>query len=107
MLPHPSKRYRLYIDETGTQTLKQTGIDRYLCLMGVVVRQDTHDKVLTPRLQGIKSDLFGHSATSPARGFRKTSTAGRAGAESAWGWSGTAGPEGIGQELRASTRTPP
>lgn len=62
---HPSRRYRLYIDETGTQTLKQTRIDRYLCLMGLVMRRDTHDQVLTPRLQGIKVDLFGHSAASP------------------------------------------
>lgn len=65
MFVHPSKRYRLYIDETGTQTLKQTGIDRYLCLMAVVMRVDIHDKVLTPRLQDIKTDLFGHSPTSP------------------------------------------
>jgi hypothetical protein len=56
----PNKRYRLYIDETGTDSMKSTEIDRHLALMGVVLRQDTHDNGLHPRLEAIKTDLFGH-----------------------------------------------
>jgi len=33
--------------------------------MGVFMRRDTHDQLLTPRIIGIKSDLFGHNDFSP------------------------------------------
>lgn len=65
MFVHPSRRYRLYIDETGTQTLKQAHLDRFLCLMGVVMLQETHDGPVTEALYQIKADLFGHSAATP------------------------------------------
>ena len=65
MLVHPSQRYRLYIDETGTQTLKRGHYDRFLCLMGVVMLRSTHDGPATNGLYQIKADLFGHSPATP------------------------------------------
>ena len=56
----PKRRYRLYIDETGTDSMKSTKIDRHLALMGIVFRQDVHDNAVHPRLEKIKEDLFGH-----------------------------------------------
>jgi hypothetical protein len=64
MLIHPSQRYRLYIDETGIQSIKAAN-DRYLCLMGIIMRGDVHDKVATPRLRQIKEDIFGHTDDTP------------------------------------------
>jgi hypothetical protein len=65
MFVHSSKRYRLYIDETGTQTLKTAHEDRFLCLMGVIMLQQTHDDTFSPLFRQLKSDLFGHSADNP------------------------------------------
>ncbi|WP_288759183.1 DUF3800 domain-containing protein [uncultured Brevundimonas sp.] len=65
MFPHPSERFRLYIDETGIQSLKSASGDPYLCLFGVIMRRRTHDGPLTERLYHIKHDLFGHSADAP------------------------------------------
>lgn len=64
MFVHPTQRFRLYIDETGTQTLKRGHYDRFLCLLGVIMRQSTHDGLATDALRQIKTDLFGHSAAS-------------------------------------------
>jgi hypothetical protein len=65
MFVHPSKRYRLYIDETGTQTLKKAHLDRFLCLMGIVMLQETHDKAFTASVTKIKAEMFGHCEDSP------------------------------------------
>ncbi|HWW11581.1 MAG TPA: DUF3800 domain-containing protein [Brevundimonas sp.] len=65
MLPHPTQRYRLYIDETGIQSLKTAQTDRYLCLMGIIMRRDVHDGAVTDRLKQIKQDIFGHDEDTP------------------------------------------
>ena len=65
MFVHPSQRYRLYIDETGTQTLKKAHNDRFLCLMGVIMLQKTHDDKFSPAVSALKTNLFGHSVDSP------------------------------------------
>ncbi|MDO9486763.1 MAG: DUF3800 domain-containing protein [Sphingomonadaceae bacterium] len=65
MFVHSTKRYRLYIDETGTQTLKKAHHDRFLCLMGIIMLQSTHDTKFTDALCAIKTDLFGHSSENP------------------------------------------
>ena len=59
---HPSSRYRLYFDETGTGDLKAHRKDqnqRYLSLTGVVIRQDNHDAVATKHLDDLKLNVFG------------------------------------------------
>lgn len=65
MFVHPSRRYRLYIDETGTQTLKKAHEDRFLCLLGVVMLQQTHDTAFTQTFRQMKTDVFGHSEDQP------------------------------------------
>lgn len=65
MLPHPSERYRLFIDETGIQSLKNVHNDPYLCLMGIIVKRGDHDGSISERLRQIKIDLFGHADDSP------------------------------------------
>lgn len=60
---HPSKRYRLFFDETGNGDLhaaKKDPHQRYLSLTGVVLRQDIHDNYTTRRLTRLKADIFGH-----------------------------------------------
>jgi len=65
MFVHPSRRYRLYIDETGTQTLKKSHQDRFLCLLGVIMLQQTHDTSFTSSFRQLKADIFGHSEDNP------------------------------------------
>lgn len=65
MFVHASKRYRLYIDETGTQTLKTAHADRFLCLMGIIMRQDVHDKHLTASLDALKFLFFDDCPNKP------------------------------------------
>ncbi|MGY4366671.1 hypothetical protein ACVW1A_002736 [Bradyrhizobium sp. LB1.3] len=58
---HPSRRYRLYFDETGTGDLKGHKKDpnqRYLSLTGLVFRQDVHDSTFTARLSALKRRVF-------------------------------------------------
>lgn len=58
----PSKRFRLYFDETGNGDLhaaEKSPNERYLSVTGVVIRQDTHDGYLTRRLSALKKDIFG------------------------------------------------
>ncbi|WP_300973345.1 DUF3800 domain-containing protein [Sphingomonas sp. LHG3406-1] len=62
MFVPPSARYRLYIDETGTQTLKAGHSDRFLCLAGVIMRQDIHDGPFTASLNAIKRTFFEEGA---------------------------------------------
>jgi hypothetical protein len=63
----PSKRYRLFFDETGTGDLhaaKKDPNQRYLSLTGVVIRQDIHDGYATRRLTRLKADIFGRTHKS-------------------------------------------
>jgi hypothetical protein len=62
MFVRPHERYRLYIDETGTQTLKTAHADRFLCLMGIIMRQDVHDGQFTASMDAIKSLFFNDTA---------------------------------------------
>ncbi|MBV7258395.1 DUF3800 domain-containing protein [Erythrobacter crassostreae] len=78
MFIHPSKRYRLYIDETGTQSLKKAHIDRFLCLMGIVMLQETHDKSFTQTVFDLKTELFDHSQESPVILHRREMVRGEA-----------------------------
>jgi hypothetical protein len=58
---HPSKRYHLYFDETGTGDLKAHQKDqnqRYLSLTGFVFRQDVHDTTFTRRVSAFKRRIF-------------------------------------------------
>jgi hypothetical protein len=58
---HPTKRYRLYFDETGTGDLKAHQKDknqRYLSLTGLVFRQDVHDTTFAIRLSALKRRIF-------------------------------------------------
>jgi Protein of unknown function (DUF3800) len=61
---HPSKRYRLFFDETGNGDLHAAEKDpnqRYLSLTGIVIRQDIHDRYTTRRLDRMKADIFGRT----------------------------------------------
>jgi hypothetical protein len=58
----PSKRYRLFFDETGTGDLtgyKKDPNQQYLSLTGLVIRQDIHDSATTQQLTTLKTDVFG------------------------------------------------
>jgi hypothetical protein len=58
---HPTQRYRLYFDETGTGDLrahKKDANQRYLSLTGVVFRQDVHDTTFATRLLALKRRIF-------------------------------------------------
>lgn len=60
---HPSQRFRLFFDETGTGDLhsaKKDPLQQYLSLTGIVIRQDIHDRYTTRRLNLLKSDIFGN-----------------------------------------------
>jgi hypothetical protein len=57
----PSRRYRLFFDETGNGDLKSAKDnpnERYLSVTGVIIRQDIHDGYVTRRLNRLKRDLF-------------------------------------------------
>ena len=59
---HPTERYRLYFDETGTGDLrahKKDSNQRYLSLTGIVFRQDVHDTTFTRRVDAFKRRIFG------------------------------------------------
>jgi uncharacterized protein DUF3800 len=58
---HPTKRYRLYFDETGTGDPKAHRKDsnqRYLSVTGLVFRQDAHDSTFTARVSAFKRRIF-------------------------------------------------
>jgi hypothetical protein len=61
----PSRRYRLYFDETGSPVLSAAKRDpdqRYFSLTGLVVRQDIHDAQVTEQLEKIKRNIFGDAS---------------------------------------------
>jgi hypothetical protein len=53
----PSKRYRLFFDETGTGHLRDPN-QRYLSLTGIAIRQDLHDADTTAQLNVLKTAVF-------------------------------------------------
>jgi hypothetical protein len=57
MFTDPSKRYRLFFDETGTGHLRDPN-QRYLSLTGIAIRQDLHDAETTARLSALKKAVF-------------------------------------------------
>jgi hypothetical protein len=61
---HPSKRYRLFFDETGNGDLhavKKDPNQRYLSLTGLAIRQDQHDGDVTTQLNALKQGVFGRT----------------------------------------------
>ena len=66
---HPSKRYRLFFDETGNgdlQAAKKDPNQRYLSLTGLAIRQDRHDSDVTNQLNAFKDGHFRPSEDHPA-----------------------------------------
>jgi hypothetical protein len=64
----PSKRFRLFFDETGNGDLNaadKAPNERYLSITGLVLRQDQHDRYVTRRLNRLKADLFGATPDKP------------------------------------------
>lgn len=64
----PSKRFRLFFDETGNGDLHaadKSPNERYLSVTGIVVRQDHHDRYVTRRLNLLKANLLGATAENP------------------------------------------
>jgi hypothetical protein len=58
----PSKRYRLFFDETGNSDLHAAEKDpnqRYLSLTALTIRLDQHDSDTTKQLNTLKADVFG------------------------------------------------
>jgi hypothetical protein len=59
----PSRRYRLFFDETGNGDLRAAQKDpnqRYLSLTALAIRQDQHDSDTTNQLNTLKADIFGN-----------------------------------------------
>lgn len=59
---HPSRRYRLYFDETGNGDLRAYEKDpnqRYLSVTGIVMPQEVHDGPFTAALNALKANVFG------------------------------------------------
>lgn len=51
---------RLYIDEVGNDDTKSES-ERYLSLTGIITKKRGHDNHITPAIEALKSDLFGHN----------------------------------------------
>jgi hypothetical protein len=52
--------HRLYIDEVGNDDI-DTAAERYLSLTGIITRVFRHDNYITPKIEGLKSRIFGHN----------------------------------------------
>ncbi len=50
---------RLYIDEVGNDDLKNPS-ERYLSLTGIITKTKAHLTKITPAIEALKADLFGH-----------------------------------------------
>src|SRR5215469_10039570 len=50
---------RLYIDEVGNDDLKNAS-ERYLSLTGIITKVKFHDTSITPAIEGVKTEFFGH-----------------------------------------------
>jgi hypothetical protein len=51
---------RLYIDEVGNDDTKSP-TERFLSLTGIITKKRGHDNHITPAIEQLKADLFGHS----------------------------------------------
>jgi hypothetical protein len=51
---------RLYIDEVGNDDT-ETESERYLSLTGIITKVGSHDNSITPAIEALKTDLFGHA----------------------------------------------
>ena len=51
---------RLYIDEVGNDDTK-TASEQYLSLTGIITKIRTHDAVIQPEIERLKSEVFGHN----------------------------------------------
>jgi hypothetical protein len=50
---------RLYIDEVGNDD-SDSPTERFLSVTGIITKLRSHDKVITPEIERLKTDLFGH-----------------------------------------------
>jgi hypothetical protein len=53
-------RCRLFIDEVGNDDLV-TPSERYLSLTGIITKIRSHDHHITPAIEELKTQLFGHN----------------------------------------------
>lgn len=51
---------RLYIDEVGNDDMKPRESERFLSLTAIITRVQRHDQIITPQIEKLKTDLFGH-----------------------------------------------
>jgi hypothetical protein len=51
---------RLYVDEVGNDDVNHPA-EQYLSLTGIITKVVSHDKLITPQIESLKTDLFGHS----------------------------------------------
>ncbi|MEN3228316.1 DUF3800 domain-containing protein [Methylorubrum rhodesianum] len=60
--------FRLFVDEFGNGDLdgavKNPNV-RFLALTGIIARQETHDAIIQPAIDGLKRSFFGHSPENP------------------------------------------
>jgi hypothetical protein len=50
---------RLFIDEVGNDDVK-TREEQFLSITGIITKKRGHDHIITPEIEGLKTDLFGH-----------------------------------------------
>jgi hypothetical protein len=50
---------RFFIDEVGNDDVRHPS-ERYLSLTGIITKTSGHEKRITPEIEALKSDLFGH-----------------------------------------------
>jgi hypothetical protein len=50
---------RLFIDEVGNADVK-TREEQFLSITGIITKKRGHDLIITPEIERLKTDLFGH-----------------------------------------------
>lgn len=50
---------RLYIDEVGNDDVK-TLEEQFLSITGIITKRHGHDHIITPEIERLKTDIFGH-----------------------------------------------
>jgi hypothetical protein len=51
---------RLFIDEVGNNDVK-TLEEQFLSITGIITKKRGHDHVITPEIEKLKTDIFGHN----------------------------------------------
>jgi hypothetical protein len=51
---------RLFIDEVGNDDTNSSS-ERFLSLTGIITKKRSHDNHITPAIEQLKADFFGHS----------------------------------------------